>query len=320
MGLLESRGVRPYAPTSGRIKTLRDEGLQHDLQRRLRGIVKVHEPLARHTSLRIGGPADYFVLPASLDDIGETLALAGNRNLPWIVLGNGTNVLFSDAGYRGIVIKLGPALGRIAWRENTVRAQAGASLAGLISQVRSLGMHDLDFLVGIPASVGGALVMNAGIPEGTIADAVTQVGALTFAGKLITLTRDECRFAYRSSRFRDEQLIVIEGEFALGKGKSWDGDELLRRRRLRQPLGVPSPGCVFRNPVGVGATAGQLIDRAGLKGYRVGGATISAKHANFIVNEGGATSRDVLQLIDIARSVVLKYCGVELKLELAVVA
>jgi UDP-N-acetylmuramate dehydrogenase len=270
--------------------------------------------------LRIGGPADYFVLPASLDDIGETLALAGNRNLPWIVLGNGTNVLFSDAGYRGIVIKLGPALGRIAWRENTVRAQAGASLAGLISQVRSLGMHDLDFLVGIPASVGGALVMNAGIPEGTIADAVTQVGALTFAGKLITLTRDECRFAYRSSRFRDEQLIVIEGEFALGKGKSWDGDELLRRRRLRQPLGVPSPGCVFRNPVGVGATAGQLIDRAGLKGYRVGGATISAKHANFIVNEGGATSRDVLQLIDIARSVVLKYCGVELKLELAVVA
>jgi UDP-N-acetylmuramate dehydrogenase len=297
-----------------------EQSTKQYVQRRLHGTVKVCEPLARHTSLRIGGPADYFVIPASLDDIGETLAFAQDRDLPWMILGNGTNVLFSDEGYRGVIIKLGPALGRIELREHTVRAQAGASLAGLISQVRSLRMHDLDFLVGIPASIGGALVMNAGIPEGAIADVVTRVRALTFAGKLITLTPDECRFAYRSSRFRDERLIVIEGEFALGKGKSWDGDELLRRRKDRQPLGVPSPGCVFRNPVGAGATAGQLIDRAGLKGCRVGGATISTKHANFIVNEGGATSRDVLQLIDTARSVVLKYWGVELKLELAVVA
>jgi len=228
-------------------------------------------------------------------------------------------VLFLDEGYRGVIIKLGPRLGHIETLQNTVRAQAGASLAALISHVRSLGLRDLDFLVGIPGSVGGALVMNAGIPEGTISDVVTQVGALTFSGKFITLKSDECRFGYRSSRFQQERLIVIEGEFALGRGKSWDGEELLRRRKERQPLGMPSPGCVFRNPVGVGATAGQLIDQAGLKGYRVGGARISPKHANFIVNEGGATSRDVLQLIDITRSVVLKYWGVELKLELAVV-
>lgn len=291
-----------------------------ELQSRLRGTVLVHEPLARHTSLRIGGPAKYFVIPAELEDIDETLAFAQERELPWIVLGNGTNVLFPDEGYRGVVIKMGPSLGRIELRENRVRAQAGASLAALISKVRSVGLRDLDFLVGIPGSVGGALVMNAGIPEGQIADVVTRVRALTFDGKSITLTPEECRFGYRSSRFQGERLIVIEGEFALGTGKSWDGEALLRRRRERQPLGVPSPGCVFRNPAGVGATAGQLIDQAGLKGYRVGGARISTKHANFIVNEGGATSRDVLQLIDIARSVVLKYWGVELKLELAVVA
>jgi UDP-N-acetylmuramate dehydrogenase len=290
-----------------------------ELQSRLRGLVKTHEPLARHTSLRIGGPADYFVIPASVDDILETLDFVRDRGLPWIVLGNGTNVLFPDEGYRGVIIKLGPSLGRIEISGDRVRAQAGASLAALISQVRARGLRDFDFLVGIPGSVGGALVMNAGIPEGTISDVVTRVGALTFDGKFITLKAEECRFGYRASRFQEERLIVIEGEFALGRGKAWDGEELLRRRKERQPLGVPSPGCVFRNPVGVNATAGQLLDWAGLKGLRVGGARISPKHANFIVNEGGATSRDVLQLIDIARSVVLKYWGVELKLELAVV-
>jgi UDP-N-acetylmuramate dehydrogenase len=290
-----------------------------ELQSRLRGLVKTHEPLARHTSLRIGGPADYFVIPASVDDILETLDFARDRGLPWIVLGNGTNVLFPDEGYRGVIIKLGPSLGRIEISGDRVRAQAGASLAALISRVRAQGGRDFDFLVGIPGSVGGALVMNAGIPEGTISDVVTRVGALTFDGKFITLKAEECRFGYRASRFQEERLIVIEGEFALGRGKAWDGEELLRRRKERQPLGVPSPGCVFRNPVGVNATAGQLLDWAGLKGLRVGGARISPKHANFIVNEGGATSRDVLQLIDIARSVVLKYWGVELKLELAVV-
>ncbi len=290
-----------------------------ELQSRLRGLVKTHEPLARHTSLRIGGPADYFVIPASVEDILETLEFVRDRGLPWIVLGNGTNVLFPDEGYRGVIIKLGPSLGRIETDGDRVRAQAGASLAALISRVRTMGLRNFDFLVGIPGSVGGALVMNAGIPEGAISDIVTRVGALTFDGKFITLKAEECRFGYRSSRFQEERLIVIEGEFALGRGKTWDGEELLRRRKERQPLGMPSPGCVFRNPLGVGATAGQLLDWAGLKGLRVGGARISPKHANFIVNEGGATSRDVLQLIDIARSVVLKYWGVELKLELAVV-
>lgn len=292
------------------------------LQKHLRGKVRVHELLARHTSLRIGGRADYFVLPHSAEDIYEAIAFACEHDLPWRIIGNGTNILFADEGVRGVVIKLGPDLGRIAIKDNKLRAEAGASLAGVINAVRAHGSRELDFLVGIPASVGGALVMNAGIPEGAISEIVTRVWALTFAGKLITLARDDCRFAYRMSRFQEEKLVVIEGEFRLGTGRSWDGEALLQRRRERQPLGAPSPGCVFRNPVfgSGGMTAGQLIDQAGLKGYRVGGAVISAKHANFIINEGGATSRDVLQLIDTTRSYVLKYFGVELKLELAVVA
>lgn len=283
-------------------------------------MIILQEPLARHTSLRIGGPADYFVLPRSIEDIYEALAFAHERDLPWRILGNGTNILFPDEGFHGVVIKLGPAFGRIEISDHKIRAESGASLAALISQVRTRGSREYDFLVGIPASVGGAVVMNAGIPEAAISDVVTRVRALTFEGEFITLEKDDCRFVYRASRFQEEKLIIVEGEFRLGTGKSWDGEALLQRRRERQPLGVLSPGCVFRNPIGGGLTAGQLIDQAGLKGYRVGGAAISSKHANFIVNEGGATSRDVLQLIDIARAYVLKYFGVELKLELAVVA
>ncbi|MCS6902879.1 MAG: UDP-N-acetylmuramate dehydrogenase, partial [Candidatus Bipolaricaulota bacterium] len=274
---------------------------------------------SRHTSLRIGGKADYFVLPRSVEDICETISFAQEHGLSWRIIGNGTNILFPDEGVRGIVIKLGPDFGRIEIKENIMKAEAGASLAGIISAVRAQGSRELDFLVGIPASVGGALVMNAGIPESSISEVVARVRALTFDGKLITLERDDCRFGYRMSRFQEEKLIVIEGEFRIGSGRSWDGAALLARRRERQPLGLPSPGCVFRNPPAA-PPAGQLIDQAGLKGYRVGGAVISAKHANFIINEGGATSRDVLQLIDIARSYVLKYFGVELQLELAVVA
>lgn len=288
------------------------------LQKQLRGQVKGSEPLARHTSLRIGGRADYFVLPRSVEDICATISFAQEHALSWRIIGNGTNILFPDEGVRGIVIKLGPDFGRIEIRDTIMKAEAGASLARVISAARAQGLRELDFLVGIPASVGGALVMNAGIPESAISEVVQRVRALTFDGKLITLEKDDCRFGYRMSRFQEEKLIVIEGEFRLGRGKSWDGAALLQRRRERQPLGMPSPGCVFRNPPSA-LTAGQMIDQAGLKGYRVGGAVISAKHANFIINEGGATSRDVLQLIDITRSYVLKYFGVELKLELAVV-
>jgi UDP-N-acetylmuramate dehydrogenase len=291
-----------------------------DLDKRIQGVVKFNERLARHTSLRIGGPADVFVLPRSREDICEAIRFAGELDKPWMVLGNGTNLLFPDAGYPGVVIKMGLGLGRLQRCADRLIAQAGVGLMSAITQARRGGFADLDMLVGIPGSIGGALAMNAGIPEGSIADVTRRVTVLTSQGKLITLMKDECGFGYRRSRFQEESLVIVEGEFILGRDKAWDGEELLRRRRERQPLGVSSPGCVFKNPEGAGLSAGQLIDRAGLKGKRIGGAAISTKHANFIINEGGATSKDVLQLIDIARGLVLKYFGIELKLELAVIS
>lgn len=288
------------------------------LDKRFTGVVKCKEPLARHTSLRIGGRADVFVMPRTVDDIYEAICFAKESEQPWMVIGNGTNILFPDTGYAGVIIKLGPWFGRLQVCQDKLYAQAGVNLMSAIAQVRESGFRDFDMLVGIPGTIGGALAMNAGIPEGSICDVTTKIKALTSEGKLINLTKGECNFSYRHSRFREETLVIVEGEFSLGKGKIWDGKELLRRRKVHQPLGIPSPGCVFKNPQ-PGVSAGQLIDRAGLKGTRVGGASVSTKHANFIINEGGATSRDVLQLIDIVRGVVLKCFGVELKLELAVV-
>jgi UDP-N-acetylmuramate dehydrogenase len=268
--------------------------------------------------LRIGGLADVFVMPRTAEDIYEAICFAKESERPWMVIGNGTNLLFPDEGYHGVIVKLGPGFGRLQIAQDRLYAQAGVGLASAICQARQSGFRDLDMLVGIPGSIGGALAMNAGIPEGSICDVTAQVQALTSEGKLIILKRDECQFSYRHSRFREEALVIIEGEFRLGQGKTWDREELLRRRKMHQPLGIPSPGCVFKNPQ-TGMSAGRLIDQAGLKGTRVGGAVVSTKHANFIINEGGATSRDVLQLIDIVRGVVFQCFGVELKLELAVV-
>jgi len=287
------------------------------LDKRVKGVVKFGETLARHTALLVGGEADYFVVPQCLEDIVECLRFAQEYALPWVVLGNGTNILFLDEGYRGLVIKIGPRLGRKNLVHDAFYAQAGANLGEIIRYCRDYGYNDFDFLVGIPGTVGGALTMNAGIPEGTISDLVAKVTVLTEEGDLISLKKEACNFGYRSSLFQEKRLVILEGEFKLTGDKGWDCEALLRRRAERQPLGLPSPGCVFKNPTGV--TAGQLIDKAGLKGYKIGGAAISRKHANFIVNEGGATSRDILSLIDLARERVYKYFGVELKLELEVV-
>jgi len=298
----------------------RPSTLAQELDRRLGDILKYREKLARHTSLKIGGEADYFIAPRCLEDLEAGLALAKEFDLPWVVLGNGTNILFPDEGYRGMVIKLGPKMSAKFLRDDILVAQAGASVGMLMKYLHEHALNDLDFLAGIPATVGGALAMNAGIPEGTISDLVSKVRVLTNEAKWVTLTKDECDFGYRCSLFRQRKYIIVEGEFKVGGDKAWDFESLMRRRVERQPLSQPSPGCVFKNPEGVGATAGQLIDSAGLKGYKVGGAVISHKHANFIVNEGGATCKDILRLIDTVREYVLKYFGVELALELEVVS
>jgi UDP-N-acetylmuramate dehydrogenase len=270
----------------------------------------------------LGGEADYYVNPRSIQEISQSVAFAAQEGLSLMVLGNGTNVLFPDEGYHGLIVHLGRNWG--SWRldaEGELVCRAGASLGGLTGWLRTQGFHDMNFLMGIPGSVGGAVAMNAGIPEATIGDLVQSVRALEPSGRLVSLERADCRFEYRRSLFRDTDWVVLEVTFRLGQGKKhWDANELLQRRRMCQPLSRPSAGCVFKNPTRPSPSAGRLIEAAGLKGCRVGGAVVSPLHANFILNEGQATSRDVRQLIDIVRNKVYKDFGVELQLELVVVS
>lgn len=277
------------------------------------------EPLSRHTSLGIGGPADYFANPRTLHEVEDVLAFAQERGWPWFMLGNGTNTLFPDEGFRGVVIHLGRNFSAKRIKEDRLYVQAGAGLGVTMGYLRSHGFYDFDGLVGIPGTVGGAIAMNAGIPEVTISEYVLSLAVLTEGGSLLNLSREECQFGYRTSLFRRKSWAILTGEFQVGKPQRFDPEALLKRRRERQPLRWPSAGCVFKNPGGP-FTVGQLIERAGLKGLRWGGAMISPIHANFIVNGGGATAMDILQLIDIAREKVYKEFRVELQLELAVVS
>lgn len=295
------------------------KGARRGLDKRVRGVVKFNEKLSLHSSLRVGGEARYFVRPQAVEDIKECLSFAQEEDLPWVVMGNGTNILFPDEGYPGVVIQIGPGMREKALDRSrgVLMAQAGESLGQLIHFLHSYGLNDFDFLIGIPGAVGGSLVMNAGIPEGSIGDLVKRVYVLDERGEPRTLTKEECEFGYRESHFQREKLIIIGAEFAVGNGREWDLEEL-RARRRRQPLGQPSPGCVFRNPPG--DYAGRLIEQAGLKGLRVGGAAISTVHANFIVNEGGARAADVLRLIDLVRERVYKEFGIDLEMELEVVS
>jgi UDP-N-acetylmuramate dehydrogenase len=294
-------------------------GARRGLDKRVRGVVKFNEKLSLHSSLRVGGEARYFVRPQAVEDIKECLSFAQEEDLPWVAMGNGTNILFPDEGYPGVVIQVGPGMKgkELDHSRGILRVQAGESLGELIHFLHSHGLNDFDFLVGIPGAVGGSLVMNAGIPEGAIGDLVKRVYAIDERGEEVAFTKEECEFGYRESRFQRERLVIFGAEFAVGNHREWDLEEL-RARRRRQPLGQPSPGCVFRNPPG--DYAGRLIERAGLKGFRIGGAAISTVHANFIVNEGGARAADVLRLIELVRERVYKEFGVELEMELEVIS
>ena len=214
-----------------------------------------------------------------------------------------------------MVLKIGPGLRGEELREGSLWVGAGEGLGEVLRYLHQHGFHDLDFLVGIPGTVGGAVAMNAGIPEASIGDFVERIWALDPQGELHSFSQEECGFGYRESRFRHEPWVIVAAEFRLEGEAQWDLEELLARRR-RQPE-QPSPGCVFKNPPG--ESAGRLIDRAGLKGLRVGGAAISLVHANFIINLGGARASDVLKLMEIVRERVHATFGVDLEPELEIV-
>jgi len=282
--------------------------------------VRFAEPLSRHTSFRIGGPADAWVEASSADDIVELQRAAADAGVALAVLGIGTNVLVSDRGVRGVVLKLGRAFGELEWRSEAdgmrVRAGAAAPFKKLVMDAAARHLTGLEFAEGIPGSIGGGLLMNAGAFGGEIANVVTGIVGVAPDGGERYLPREELRFGYR--RFDlPPNLIVTRVDFALARGDvqairaTMAGAK--RKRDAKQPLGWPNAGSIFKNPPG--DYAGRLIEGLGLKGRRVGGAMISEQHANFIVNHGGATAADVDRLIRRIQVAVSERCGVALETE-----
>jgi UDP-N-acetylmuramate dehydrogenase len=278
--------------------------------------VRTSEPLARHTSYKVGGPAALFAEPRTIGELRTVLFLCRERNVSSFLLGGGTNLLVSDKGFAGAVIRLAGEFNSFSYNELTADCGAGVRLATLAMDAGRRGLSNLEFAVGIPGTLGGALVMNAGAHEREIGQVVLDALVLDRDLQLQTLTRGQLSFTYRQSRL-PPGAVVCRARIALAHGRREEIQERCRQnlqlRRERQPR-EPSAGSVFKNPPG--QAAGRLLEEAGLKGLRKGGAMISTVHANFIVNCGNATAADILALIEKARHVVREKYGVDLEPEI----
>ncbi|HWR43821.1 MAG TPA: UDP-N-acetylmuramate dehydrogenase [Sporomusa sp.] len=280
----------------------------------------VDEPMSKHTTFKIGGPADYLVFPAAVQEVASVLDTAKQYGVPVTVLGNGSNVLVLDRGIRGLVVKFGPEMGYIRHSGSTLFAGAGALLADVSKYAATNNLTGFEFAIGIPGSIGGAVFMNAGAYEGDMSQVVQAVTAVCVSGELRRFTREELKFGYRHSIFQENDCLVCEVELGLSEGEdnSIRGllDDYTTKRESKQPLEMPSAGSTFKRPQGY--FAGTLIEQAGLKGTSVGGAQVSTKHAGFIINAGGATAQDVLALISKVQDSVYKQFGISLHPEVKV--
>lgn len=281
----------------------------------LSGKVRLREPLGPRTTFGVGGDAACLFTPESALALKRAIELARAHRVPYVILGGGSNLLVSDQGYSGLVVSTRRLRG-VSLSATSLRAFAGEPLPALVNLVDLAGNRSLNFLAGIPGSLGGAVAMNAGIPARTIGDIVEEVGALSPDGTFQVLSREACRFGYRSSAILERELTVVWARLRLSD-ESFDKDLLLARRRATQPVRAKSAGCVFRNPPSI--SAGQLIDAAGLKGTSVGMAKVSEQHANFILNLGGASSAEIRKLIDIVRQKVYNSFRIWLELEIRVI-
>jgi len=288
-----------------------------DALRELCRDVRRDEPLHRHVSFRIGGPADVLVVPRSLEELRDVALHLFREAIGFIVLGAGSNVLVSDLGIGGVVLKVGKGVDHVRIDGETVVAASGAGLPALAKLSAARGLAGLEFSAGIPASVGGAVVMNAGAHGHAMAEVVRVARIVTAEGEQ-TLPAEALRFAYRTSVLQAVRCVVLEATLQLtrsdpaqvrGRMEAW-----LRQRGETQPLGPPSSGCIFRNPAG--DHAGRLVDLAGGKGMAVGGARVSEVHANYIVNTGRATAADVAALMDKVSAMVMEKFRVRLEPEI----
>ncbi|MBI2528112.1 MAG: UDP-N-acetylmuramate dehydrogenase [Candidatus Rokubacteria bacterium] len=286
----------------------------------IRGEVRFKEPLSFHTSLRIGGPADFFIVPQDVDDIRLALAFADKELLAVEVIGGGNNLLVRDRGIRGVVLKLEGCLGRAEFHGEEAAAGASVSLSGLIREAAALNLGGLECLVGIPATIGGAVAMNAGTPDGWIGDFVSAVYFLHPDGALGEFKPGPGAFGYRMFA-APPGAVLIGARLRLHRRPHAEIQkeikQRLKQKKATQPLALASAGCVWKNPPG--EAAGRLVEKVGLKGKRLNGAEISAKHANFIVNRGGATAADILALMETTRERVQHQFGITLEPEVRIV-
>ena len=278
--------------------------------------IMINEDMKNHIYFKVGGPADIFLTPKSIEQLSETVKICKQNNIPYLIIGNGSNLLVKDGGIRGVVIAL-TKLDKLQSKGNFIKAEAGVLLKDVSDRAVENSLTGFEFASGIPGSVGGAVFMNAGAYDGEIKNVILEAEVLDEEGNVIVLNRDELELGYRTSRVMKDNLVVLSAIFQLELGEKEAiqsrVDELTAKREEKQPLEYPSAGCTFKRPEGY--FAGKLIQDAGLKGYSVGGAAVSEKHSGFVINKGGATAKDILELIKYIQDEVYKQFGVELHTE-----
>lgn len=281
-----------------------------------------NEPMSKHTSFKIGGDADIFITVNSINDLSTVIEILNNFNVPFFIIGNGSNLLVSDKGIRGAVIKLSGEFSNIELvDENTIECGAGVLISKLCSFACQNSLSGLEFAYGIPGTVGGAVFMNAGAYGNEMKDVMLSAKSLTFSGKVIERSAEKMELSYRKSIYRQVDEIILSAKFKLKKGDKLHikekMNEFIARRKEKQPLEYPNAGSVFKRPVG--NFAGTLIQTCGLKGKKIGGAMVSEKHSGFIINTGNATCEDVVNLIDHIKATVFEKANIALECEVEIV-
>lgn len=282
--------------------------------------ILINVPMKDHTSMRVGGNAKMLVLPSKASQVKEVVKYLCEINIPYYVIGNGTNVIVCDSGFDGVIIKISDNFSSIEIDQNIINAKSGASIVSVSNFACQNSLSGLEFAAGIPGSVGGAVVMNAGAYDGEMKDVVIEATCINNAADEVQLCSEELQFGYRTSRMQKDNLLVLAVKMRLNEGNKNEIKEKMKqlnnRRRAKQPLNLPSSGSVFKRPVGY--YAGKLIEDAGLKGYKIGGAQVSEKHCGFIVNTGTASATDVIELIEYVKKKVFENSGVMLQQEVKI--
>lgn len=282
--------------------------------------VTENEPMSKHTTFRIGGVADIFVTPQSTEDIENIIRIAEETNTPYYIIGNGSNLLVKDEGIRGIVVQIYKKYSDIVVNDDEVVVQSGALLSAVAKKAMENSLTGFEFASGIPGTIGGGVCMNAGAYGGEIKDVLISCKVLK-DGKVIELNNEQAGFEYRNSRIMNEKMIVLEAVLKLKKGNrdeiSAKMKELNSQRNMKQPVELPSAGSTFKRPEGY--FAAKLIDDSGLRGFSVGKAQVSSKHCGFVVNNGGATAKEVLELIEKVTEIVYDKFGVKLETEVRII-